>query len=311
MKLYIKASACISPQKTFGQESFPSEPEAHRGDRLNCIEPDYSNLIDPKSMRRMSRIIKMGVATALECLRKSAVRLPDAIITGTAYGCLEDTAHFLSRMVENQEELLTPTAFIQSTHNTVGAQIALLLKCHQYNNTFVHRGFSFENALLDAMMLIREQEAKNVLVGAVDEITNTSHQILQRFGLYKREPIANLDLFASAGKGTMAGEGAAFFLLTSQADPSNEVELQGMHSFYKPGDIRDIEKNISGFLEGLGIQMHEIDLVITGNNGDAAGDYVYHALEKSLFNNIPLGRFKHLCGEYPTAAAFAVWLSAN
>ena len=93
----------------------------------------------------MSRIIRMGVAAAMECLQEADVKKPDAIITGTAYGCLEDTGLFLAKMVENNEEMLTPTAFIQSTHNTVGAQVALMLSCHHYNNTFVHRGFSFES----------------------------------------------------------------------------------------------------------------------------------------------------------------------
>ena len=53
--------------------------------------------------------------------------MPDAIITGTGLGCLEDTEKFLTAMVTNKEEFLTPTSFIQSTHNTVSAQIALLL----------------------------------------------------------------------------------------------------------------------------------------------------------------------------------------
>ena len=57
---------------------------------------------------------------------------------------------FLRKMIEFEEKMLSPTAFIQSTHNTVGAQIALLLKCHHYNNTIVHRAFSFENALTEA-----------------------------------------------------------------------------------------------------------------------------------------------------------------
>src|SRR5436305_174656 len=169
----------------------------------------------------MSRIIKMGVATAMECLNEAGINIPDAIVTGTAYGCLEDTGVFLSKMVEQHEELLTPTSFIQSTHNTVGAQIALMLRCTGYNNVFVHRALSFESALLDAMLLIKEQEANNVLVGGVDEITDISHSILTRFGLYKRKPVSNLGLFKTSSKGTIAGEGASFFLLTREASPGN------------------------------------------------------------------------------------------
>ena len=105
--------------------------------RLKAIEPDYTAFIDPKLIRRMSHLIKMGVAAAKECLERGNTQMPGAIITGTAYGCLEDTVSFLTRMIELNEELLPPTAFIQSTHNTVSAQIALMLACHNYNNTFV------------------------------------------------------------------------------------------------------------------------------------------------------------------------------
>jgi len=259
----------------------------------------------------MSRIIKMGVATAMECLSNAAVKVPDAIITGTAYGCLEDTEIFLTKMVENREELLTPTAFIQSTHNTVGAQIALLLQCHRYNNTFVHRGFSFENALLDAMMLLNEQEATNVLVGGIDEITKISHTILSRFGIYKPNSQSSLALINPNAKGTLAGEGAAFFLITSEASEKNMATLDGLKTFYKPGSQAEIETVISNFLNDQEINIADIDLVITGNNGDTKNDKIYEVLKKSILVNRPIAQFKHLCGEYPTASSFALYLAAN
>jgi len=143
--MYIRATGNISPQKTFGHLPLLAEPVEYSGNRLACIEPDYKTFIDAKLIRRMSRIIRMGVAAAMECLQEAGVKVPDAIITGTAYGCLEDTGLFLTKMVQYNEELLTPTAFIQSTHNTIGAQIGLMLQCNNYNNAFVHRGFCLES----------------------------------------------------------------------------------------------------------------------------------------------------------------------
>src|ERR1700753_1685009 len=132
MKMYIRSAACISAQKTFGDADLLTEPVAYNDMRLRAIEPDYSAYIDPKQIRRMSHVIKMGVAAARECLQQGDTALPDAIITGTAYGCLEDTVSFLTRMIEMNEELLPPTAFIQSTQNTVAAQIALMPQCQAY-----------------------------------------------------------------------------------------------------------------------------------------------------------------------------------
>lgn len=309
--LYIRATGNISPQRTFGQVPFLADPVEYTGNRLTCIEPDYKEIIDGKLIRRMSRIIKMGVAAAMECLKEAAVTMPDAIVTGTAYGCLQDTEVFLKRIVENKEEMLTPTAFIQSTHNTVGAQIALMLQCHHYNNTFVHRGFSFESALLDGMTLLLDHPDLRVLVGGVDEITDTSHAILSRLGLYKKELHSTRELFDARSKGTVAGEGAAFFLLTGQPAEMDYARLEGITTFYNPRTIIATEEAIATFLAAQQTDAGDIDLIITGRNGDEKSDAGYHQLAESVFKGIPAINYKDLCGEYPTSTAFALWLAAN
>ena len=283
MKTYIRATGNISPQQTFGHLPAMQQLVVQTGNRLRCTEPDYLAYIDPKFIRRMSRIIKMGTAAAIECLRDASVQQPDAIVMGTAYGCLEDTGIFLKKMVEQHEEMLTPTAFIQSTHNTIGAQIALLLQCHHYNNTFVHRGFSFESALLDGMMLLQENTATNVLAGAADEITDASHAILSRFGLYKKEPVANNQLYVVPSRGTIAGEGAAFFLLSNQPAAENYAVLEAVHTFYKPANAAAAAQQVSGFLQAQSIDSSDIDLLITGRNGDVKGDALYDVLEVTVF----------------------------
>ncbi len=311
MKLYIKSATAISPQKSFDGAFSVDEPELYTTNRLRCVEPDYKQIIDPKLIRRMSRIIKMGVATASECLQKAGIGSQQAIITGTAYGCLDDTGIFLSKMIEYKEETLTPTAFIQSTHNTVGAQIALMLQCHSYNNTFVHRGFSFENALLDAQMLLQENEAENVLVGGIDETTDISHAVLSRFGLYKSVLENNLQLFSNNTKGTIAGEGAAFFVLSNQPSNDNQAILEGMTTFYKPTENSEIRQQIELFLVNTNTELADIDLVILGRNGDMKSDQIYENLCQLVFTNNPTTNYKHLCGEYPTSTAFALWLATG
>jgi len=306
--MYISSAAGISPQVSF--EQLLKLPASYSGNRLTCAEPDYAKVIDPRMIRRMSRIIKMGVAAAKDCLQQAHVEMPGAIITGTAYGCLADTELFLSKMVENKEELLTPTSFIQSTHNTVGAQIALMLKCHNYNNTFVHRGFSFESAMLDAISLLQENIADNILVGGVDEITNTSHTLLSRFGLYKQNIDSNLNLYSQSSKGTIAGEGSAFFLLSGTPTGNDYAKLEGMDTSYKPlpGEVVDF---IHDFLGRHSLEVADIDLLITGENGDASGDKIYNEIKSVFPAGVAAEQFKHLCGEYPTATSFALWLAAN
>ena len=308
MKIYIRSSSCISAQKTFRNEDFLADIVEHTGTRLSTIEPDYKEFIDPKLIRRMSHVIKMGVAAAKDCLYNAHVEMPGAIITGTALGCIEDTTTFLTRIIEQDEELLPPTAFIQSTHNTVAAQVALMLKCHGYNNTFVHKGISFESALIDAIMLLREQEADNILVGGIEEMVDTSFKILTRLGLYRRQPTSNLELLSTEAKGTMGGEGAAFFLLTDKSSKDNLAELSAVKTLYNP---KDIEAGITKFLAENDLKTEDIDLVITGKNGDLKNDAVYKQLNSSIFKNSSIANYKHLSGEYSTSSSFALWLAAN
>jgi 3-oxoacyl-[acyl-carrier-protein] synthase II len=308
--MFIRALASISPQPSFGSDRLP-DPVEYNSNRLSCIEPEYKDWIDPKMIRRMSRIIKMGVATASLCLKQAGVDAPEAIVTGSAYGCLEDTGVFLNRMIEFSEEMLNPTSFIQSTHNTVGAQIALLVKCYGYNNTFAHRGFSFENALLDGILLLKDKEVSNVLIGAADEITNTSFTILNRFGIYRREAVSNLALIGDPGDGTIAGEGSTFFLLASEPSASDCAVLNAIHTFYKPALAEDVATEISSFLEAQSLSINEIDLVINGMNGDIVNDALYIQLNKTIFSGTRVLPYKHLCGEYPTSSAFALWYAVT
>lgn len=308
MKTYIRSASSISPQNTFGDNGFLTDVVEYTGTRLKAIEPDYKQYIDPKLIRRMSHVIKMGVSAAKDCLNRAGVEMPGAIITGTAFGCMEDTVAFLTRIVELNEEMLPPTSFIQSTHNTVAAQIALMLQCHSYNNTFVHKGISFENALIDALMLLKEGETNNILVGGTEEMIDTSFTVLTRLGLYKRQPISNLDLYKEESKGTIGGEGASFFLLNNNLSADNLAELVGLKTLYKP---KDIEQGISSLLQQHNLTISDIDLVITGRNGDIKNDRIYNALGQTLFAKSKLVNYKHLCGEYPTSSSFALWLAAN
>src|ERR1700709_1763691 len=104
MKTYIRSSSCISAQNTFANPDFLTDIIEYTSTRLKVIEPDYKEYIDPKQIRRMSHIIRMGVAAAKDCLNQAHIEMPGAIITGTAFGCMEDTVTFLTRILELNEQ---------------------------------------------------------------------------------------------------------------------------------------------------------------------------------------------------------------
>jgi 3-oxoacyl-[acyl-carrier-protein] synthase II len=273
MEAYIDGRSAISPQNTFsGENSFDDVKGYENVHFMKCMEPQYNAFIDPMASRRMSRIMKMGLASALKCLEEAGISIPDAVITGTGLGCIEDTEKFLGALHLNEEKLLNPTPFIQSTHNTVASNIAILIKCFGYNNTFSHRGFSFESALLDSLMLLEEGSVNNVLVGGVDELTANSFIITNRLGFWKKEPVSNLRLLDYYSKGSLAGEGSAFFALNKHRTDRSAAKILSVGTFYKPEGFTEIEKKISSFLTKGSGESDQIDLVVMGLSCDKVTD---------------------------------------
>lgn len=307
--VYINGLGIISPQKTLGNPAFLGEVVGSETNMLRCQEPNYKDFVSGDLVRRMSRLIKMGISASKVCLRDAECQNPDAIITGTGLGCIEDTEKFLACMIKNNEEFLTPTSFIQSTHNTLGAQIALLLKCHEYNFTYVHRGFSFESALLDARLQIQDSDSINVLVGGIDELTMNSFNITYRLGHWKRKPIYNLRLLESDTKGSIAGEGAAFFLVSKNKTAGTYATISDQAMILRPDGITEVIAKCLKMFGRNNLSMNGIDLVLLGLNGDCEQDKNYLEF-LTAFPGSDQGYFKHLCGEYQTASAFGLWLGA-
>ncbi len=310
MQAYITSTGVISPQAEINAGNFPETPQLYEGNRLKCVDPDYKEHIPAAMLRRMGRVLKLGVGAGLICLKNSSIEVPDGIITGTGLGCVEDSENFLISIKDNNENFLTPTPFIQSTHNSISGQIALFSKCHHYNFTYVHRSFSFESALLDALMQLDEKtETKNMLVGSADELTDRLFIILQRLGYWRNDIESNLHLLQPSSKGTIAGEGASFFLLSNTKTPDCHAAIADVAMFYKPENTEETKKQIQAFLDRNNISMNDVDVVLTGINGDISNDAVYYDTFK-MFDFDNLSYYKHLCGEYNTSSAFATYIAS-
>ena len=131
----------------------------------------------------MGKIMKSSLLASLKALQQAGIETPDAIVTATAWGCLEYSERLLEQLRDEGEVLLKPTYFMQSTHNTISSNIAMRLKCHGYNVTYSHGAQSLQWAMRDAEMLLRSGRCKTVLVGLHDEMTPTLRQLLQHLGI--------------------------------------------------------------------------------------------------------------------------------
>lgn len=307
MELYLHATGIISPQGSNNKEDFLQTPVDYHTTRLACQEPDYTAWIPPMQLRRTSKAVRMGIGSAKICLEQAGLERADAISVGTAMGCLQDTEVFLSKMVAQDEQMLTPTAFIQSTHNTVAGQIALLTGCYGHNLTYTQRGHSFEHAVLNTQLYLHQHPDHQMLVGGIDELTDSSFALMQRADVYAQEALTPDAVLNGSGNGTLAGEGSSFFLASTKFKPGS-LCIRRLTTFTADNPASALSK-VSAF-----VSEHSTDAfntVVTGRNGAESTNVFYSGLSDILSTDTPQLAFKHLCGEYPASSAFALGALLN
>jgi len=84
--------------------------------------------------------------------------------------------------------------------------------------------------------------------------------------------------------------------------------VRGVETFHST-DAYVVASRLQGFLERHLPADARLELLLSGENGDNRALSFYTACEAVLDPVVPVARYKHLCGEYPTASAFAVWLA--
>ena len=93
---------------------------------------EYSRYLPPMKARRFGRLQKRALVTALKAMEISGITTPDAILNGTAMGCMENSVQLLQGLEQEGEAVSMPTCFMQSTHNTVASLIAIYTGNHGY-----------------------------------------------------------------------------------------------------------------------------------------------------------------------------------
>jgi 3-oxoacyl-[acyl-carrier-protein] synthase II len=307
--MYITGIGNISPQQSFDNQSFLENPRFFERNRLSCMEPEYKNFIGPVQIRRMGRIVKMGISAAKIAMHNANVPMPDAIIVGTGLGCLEDTEKFLRVMLDDNEQTAAPTPFISSTHNSVAGAIALQIKCLGYNYTYVHKGFSFISCLYDAALQMQLADAQHVLVGGIDEMTDTKYHNNQLIEIWNNDTPDTGSVFSSDSDGILAGEGSTFFMLSKEKTENSYARIIGFKQVFSEAE-EDVNEAFQNILIEHGLR-GESFVLLEGRSGSRKEDKFYGGVEKIAGEKAVRCVYKHLSGSYYTSDSFGLWVAAN
>ncbi|MDE7403107.1 MAG: beta-ketoacyl synthase chain length factor [Muribaculaceae bacterium] len=282
-KCIIKSIAQVSCQQPLSDEWLTS-PILYDESYAAAIEPNFKEFINPIEARRLGRVLKRALCTSLSALRQAGLNNPDAIITGTGMGCLENSEKFLLQLAQLGESCLKPTLFMQSTHNTISSLIGINIKCHGYNNTYSQKACSFESALLDAWLQLKAGAIKSVLVGSHDEVTPLFAKILKRnspdFKLVSETSVASV-------------------LVAEESAQPNQIEVENVNILYRP------------LREELIRHITEPAVVMLGLNGNESNDRHYCELLGKVSGNPIMLHYKPIFGDNFSASAIGFYAATR
>ncbi|MDR0206944.1 MAG: beta-ketoacyl synthase chain length factor [Bacteroidales bacterium] len=301
--VYINSIKQISAQPPLTEDWFDN-PVFYTEQYVRSVEPDYKQFFTPNEARRYGKILKRALLVSRQVMAESGVTQPDAIVTGTGLGCIESTEIFLDKLVREGEEFLNPTHFMQSTHNTIGSLIAIDTQCKSYNNTYSHKGISFECALQDAFLQLQGREEvrrfSTVLVGAHDEMLPAYFTLLVKAG------------YVGKSNQTFAGETAVAMMLSENKTENTWCKIEAVEKLY--GDVRKKMEDVrceTSQVSNLKSQILNPDYIMIGTNGVKENDDVYYENCAKWFPNIPLLQYKNIFGESYSASALGVYAAAT
>jgi 3-oxoacyl-[acyl-carrier-protein] synthase II len=253
-----------------------------------------SNFLPPRSLRRIdhfSRMALLGAYLALDDAKMNDLdRSRLGVIIATGYGATQSTFRFLDSSMDHGDICASPIHFSNSVHNSAAAHLSILLHATGPSLTISQFEMSVATALLCAMQWLKEERVDAVLVGGVDECGPVLAYCYQQFF---GKPNALVQPFCFSEQTAVAGEGAAFMLLTrhdQSAAPLGLIDTVTLsHLCAGPPDLSN-----------------DVWLVLGADGQRCCGEHYAKAASSST----PAAAFAPVWGSLPVGQAFDILAAA-
>jgi len=80
---------------------------------------------------------------------------------------------------------------------------------------------------------------------------------------------------------------------------------------YKPKTSAEVLKKLESFLASHNLKLSDIDVALMGFSSDVNFDKLLVEMLSVIEKETCIASYKHLCGEYHTASAFAMWAATK
>ena len=276
----------------------------------------------PKEARRMSPPSKLAVAAARMALAcagfadRRSDREETSVAISTAFGPSSYSEALLQQILFEGPEATSPFLFTESVANAPAAQIAILCRARGPSMTISQREAGALQAIGQGAADVAAGRAPRALAGAVDEMTPLLHALLDRFGALARPGIQDEAArpFDRRRHGFVTAEGATVLLLETAASAAERgapalARILAWGSAFDPtapqagwgtGHER-LARSLRRGLERAGVDLGEIDLIVSGASGSRGGDRLEALMLRDVFGDDslpPIQAPKRWLGEY-------------
>ena len=139
---------------------------------------NFAPYVEPRRLRRMEMMAKNALFCSFQALEQAHLPISEPKKMGLSIavgaGSLENTCKFMDSILDDGDELSSPTAFAGSVHNSTGLALSLFLKI---NGPCVSTGqfeASFAGALLSAISFLHKGCCREVLIVAAEDINGVA-----------------------------------------------------------------------------------------------------------------------------------------
>lgn len=184
-----------------------------------------SNYVPKRSLRRIDHYARMALLGGYLALEDAAISTDQCeklgVIVASGYGAVATTLNFLDSVLDDGDSCASPTSFSNSLHNVAAAYLSMQLQAFGPSLTVSQFELSMCSALQTAACWLKQGRVDTVLIGGVDEYTSLLNDYCWR-RLYRDESrLQQIDPFAFDSHTAIAGEGAAFLVLSSASETAD------------------------------------------------------------------------------------------
>jgi len=202
----------------------------------------FAPFVQVRQLRRMETIAKNVLLCSFRACEQAQItdRSEMGISISCGAGSLENTCKFLDSIIQDGDELSSPTAFAGSVHNATGLTLSLFLGSHGPCVTTGQLEGSFGAAFLTAQQFLAQKMCPRVLVAVTEDINPVAADLLPadpaRFAALFPRPQGPFERVAAA------------FVVTAEKTPRSFVEITRFEFARRETPMEDVSVSSPAYM---------------------------------------------------------------